>query len=123
MTLHKWRAVLQFFAGSVALALLTFASFRLRLSLATVLRLDLVVVLLSPWANYPESTVVSLIGGGCLAYLFPPPIFSLLVTDPFEVAGLISIAESHGSRLWAVDNPPRGAGFHLTLAANVEASE
>jgi signal transduction histidine kinase len=26
-----------------------------------------------------------------------------------------SIVESHGGRLWAADNPPRGASFHLAL--------
>jgi C4-dicarboxylate-specific signal transduction histidine kinase len=32
-----------------------------------------------------------------------------------------SIAESHGGRLWAADNPPRGATFHLTLPFKTEA--
>ncbi|PYX19741.1 MAG: hypothetical protein DMG82_24605 [Acidobacteria bacterium] len=32
-----------------------------------------------------------------------------------------SIAESHGGRLRAVDNPPRGATFHLTLPFKTEA--
>jgi len=31
-----------------------------------------------------------------------------------------SIVESHGGRLWAADNPPRGASFHLTLPTKVE---
>src|SRR5882762_3336236 len=31
-----------------------------------------------------------------------------------------SIAESHGGRLWASDNAPRGASFHLTLPIKVE---
>ena len=31
-----------------------------------------------------------------------------------------SIIESHGGRLWAVDNPPRGARFYFTLSANVQ---
>jgi len=34
-----------------------------------------------------------------------------------------SIVESHGGRLWATDNPPRGASFHLTLSTNSETHE
>jgi signal transduction histidine kinase len=33
-----------------------------------------------------------------------------------------SIVESHGGRLWAADNPPRGASFYLTLPAKVTLS-
>jgi PAS domain S-box-containing protein len=32
-----------------------------------------------------------------------------------------SILESHGGRLWAADNPPRGASFYFTLPAKLEA--
>jgi len=34
-----------------------------------------------------------------------------------------SIMESHGGRLWATDNPPRGASFHLTLSTKADAQE
>jgi C4-dicarboxylate-specific signal transduction histidine kinase len=34
-----------------------------------------------------------------------------------------SIIESHGGRLWAADNPPRGASFHLTLPTRAEPHE
>ena len=34
-----------------------------------------------------------------------------------------SIVESHGGRLWAGENPPRGASFHLTLPTKVEVQE
>jgi signal transduction histidine kinase len=32
-----------------------------------------------------------------------------------------SIVESHSGRLWAADNSPRGASFHVILPAKVEA--
>jgi PAS domain S-box-containing protein len=34
-----------------------------------------------------------------------------------------SLVESHGGRLWAADNPPRGASFCFTLPAGVEEHE
>jgi C4-dicarboxylate-specific signal transduction histidine kinase len=34
-----------------------------------------------------------------------------------------SIVESHGGRLWAADNPPRGARFHLTLPVKADAHD
>jgi signal transduction histidine kinase len=34
-----------------------------------------------------------------------------------------SIVESHGGRLWATVNPPRGALFHLTLPRKTETHE
>jgi signal transduction histidine kinase len=34
-----------------------------------------------------------------------------------------SIVESRGGRLWATDNSPRGASFHLTLPTKVEVHE
>ena len=34
-----------------------------------------------------------------------------------------SIVESHGGRLWAAENPPRGASFYFTVPTKVEAKE
>jgi signal transduction histidine kinase len=34
-----------------------------------------------------------------------------------------TIVESHGGRLWAAENSPRGASFHLTLPSRVDTHE
>jgi hypothetical protein len=55
-------------------------------------------------------------------YSFAQRIFSLRVTDSFEVAGVIATAESQSGLLWSIHNSP---GCYLLgyPAPNVEASE
>ena len=55
-------------------------------------------------------------------------IFNAFFTTKPHGAGMAlrisrSIVESHGGRLWAADNSPRGASFHLTLPTKIEAHE
>jgi signal transduction histidine kinase len=55
-------------------------------------------------------------------------IFNAFFTTKPQGTGMglrirLSIVESHGGRLWAADNSPRGASFHLTLPTRVEAHE
>jgi NO-binding membrane sensor protein with MHYT domain len=55
-------------------------------------------------------------------------IFNAFVTTKLHGTGMglsisRSIIESHSGRLWAADNSPRGASFHLILPTKVEARE
>ncbi len=55
-------------------------------------------------------------------------IFNAFFTTKLQGTGLglsisRSIIESHGGRLWAADNSPRGASFYFTLPTKVEAPE
>ena len=86
-----WRTVAPSLSGSIALALLTFVCFRLRLDLATTAYLYLiVVVLLSLEGRSLSSAIVSLIAVGCLAYYFAPPIFSVRVSDPRHGVAIVA---------------------------------
>ena len=90
MKYRFWRAVVQCLAGSIALGLVTFVCFRLRLNLATTLCLYLIViVVLSLRGSFISSAFVSLVAVGCLAYYFAPPIFSFRVDDPFDGVAII----------------------------------
>ena len=94
--LHKqgyrfWRAVAQYLSGGIALALLTFVCFRLGLDLATTAVLYLILItLLSLQGSFLLSAILSLIGVGCLAYSFAPPIFSFHVSDPLNAVAIIA---------------------------------
>jgi C4-dicarboxylate-specific signal transduction histidine kinase len=55
-------------------------------------------------------------------------IFDAFFTTKHEGTGMglrisRSIVESHGGLLWATNNPPRGASFHLTLPTTAESHE
>jgi PAS domain-containing protein len=86
-----WHAVAHFLSGCVALALVTFVCFRLRLNLVTAACLCLVIiVLLSLAGSFLLSALLSLIGVGCMAYYFAPPILSFRVCDPLNAATIIA---------------------------------
>jgi two-component system sensor kinase FixL len=79
----------QCLSGTLAVALLTLACYRLHLNFSTVSFLYLiVVVLLSSKGGFFSSAFVSIIALGCLDYFFVPPIFSLRVVDRFNVVAI-----------------------------------
>ena len=87
----SWRPAAQCLLAGIAIALLTFVCFRLRLNLAATAFLYLItVVLLSLQGTFLSSAVVSLIAVGCLAYYFAPPIFSFKVNDPLDGVAIIA---------------------------------
>jgi signal transduction histidine kinase len=73
--------------------------------------------------------VVSVIGTGLgIPRQQADQIFNAFFTTKSHGTGMglrisRSIVESHGGRLWATDNSPRGASFHLTLPSKVEVYE
>ncbi len=86
-----WRAIVRCLAGGIAVALLTFICFRLGANATTVACLFLiVVVLVSLEGSFLSSTVVSLIAVVCLDYYFIPPVFSLTISDPTNIVGLVA---------------------------------
>jgi len=85
------RTALQCTAAAMALALLTFLSFRLQLNLATAACLYLLVsVLLSLQGSALVSIVASIGAAGCLMYFFAVPIGSFRVSDPFDAVAIVT---------------------------------
>ena len=76
--------------GTVAVALVTFACFRLGVNLATATcLLVVVIVLLSLWGNLLSAAAVSIIAVACLDYYFTAPLYSLQISDPFDSIALV----------------------------------
>jgi PAS domain S-box-containing protein len=86
-----WRTVAECLSGSIALVLVTFACFRLRLDLSTATGLYLfIIVLLSLRGSVFSSVAVSLIAAGCLLYYFVPPVFSFRLNTPGDATVVFS---------------------------------
>jgi C4-dicarboxylate-specific signal transduction histidine kinase len=120
MALRRWRAVVQCLGGSIALALQTAVCFRLRINLATTVCLYLIVVVLLPLQGSDT--------GVGLPAQQADQIFNAFFTTKVHGTGMglrisRSIVESHGGRLWAADNSPRGASFCFSLPTKAEARE
>jgi PAS domain S-box-containing protein len=84
---HYVQSVRPYLAGALSFALLTLVGFRLGFDLPTAAFLYLILVtLLSAMAGFLASMLSSLAAGACLSYFFAPPIFSLRIDSPRDVA-------------------------------------
>jgi PAS domain S-box-containing protein len=78
-------------AGSVALALASWACFQLGLSFATTAFVFLIViVLLSLMDSFISSAVFSVVAVGCLDFFFTEPLFSVYVADAQNATALVA---------------------------------
>ena len=80
----------------------------------------------SRWPENEQVLVLVSDTGGGLPQQQADQIFNAFFTTKVHGTGMglpisRSIVESHGGRLWAGDNSPRGASFYLTLPTKVEA--
>jgi len=76
-------------ASSVAIALVTFASYKLHFNNTTVVLLYLLVVVLESLAGGAvASLIVAVVAAACLDFFFLPPLFTFRIADPFNVLTL-----------------------------------
>ena len=86
-----WRSAAQLLLGSIGLALVTLACFRMGLNLATTAFAYLIViVLLSLMGSFFASAVLSIIAVAGLNFFFAPPIFNFRVDYPLDVVLVIA---------------------------------
>jgi two-component system sensor histidine kinase KdpD len=81
-----WRQCQSAATSSVAIALVTFASYKLHLNNATVVLLYLLVVVLEALAGGAvPSLIVTVLAAACLDFFFLPPLFTFRIADPSNV--------------------------------------
>jgi len=92
-TSGSWRTALECLLASIALAVLTFVSFRLRASpaMAAVLFFFL-VVLISLWAGFLSTVFACAVAALCFVYFFTQPLYHLWMSEPVEIAATIAFS-------------------------------
>jgi two-component system sensor histidine kinase KdpD len=84
-----WRECQSVAASSVAIALVTFASYRLHFNNATVALLYLLIVVLESLAGGAvASLIVAAVAAACLDFFFLPPLFTFRIADPLNALAL-----------------------------------
>lgn len=77
--------------GCVAVALLTFACFRIHLDFTSAIPLYLLLVVVHSLAgDFPSSAIISTLAAGCMDFFFTQPLFSLQMANPLNGLALIA---------------------------------
>jgi two-component system, OmpR family, sensor histidine kinase KdpD len=85
-----WRQFGHAAVSGLATVVLTFCCYKLHLNAATAALLCLLIVVLHSLKNgFASSAVVSLLAAACLDFFFFPPLFSLRITDPFNIIAFV----------------------------------
>ncbi len=77
--------------GAVAVALLTFLSYRAHIDFPSVIPLfTLLVVLQSLTGDFKSSAVISVLSAGCMDFFFTEPLFSWRIAHPLNALALVA---------------------------------
>ena len=113
------RAGIRTAPGCLAVCVITYICYHLRLNLSITGFVYLIVVVLqSLVGSFGSSAAVSLVAVLCLDFFFTPPIFSFEVTDPLDILALISFLTT-GLVITRLTTKARNAN-HAAAAAQAE---
>jgi C4-dicarboxylate-specific signal transduction histidine kinase len=88
-----WRTVAECLFATIALAVLTFAAFRLHATTAmAALLFFFFIVLTSLWARFLAAVFACILAVLCFNYFFAPPLFDLRVRDSQDIARVIAFS-------------------------------
>src|SRR5262245_27854958 len=87
------RSIAQVALGSAAIALLTYAGYRLQITDATAALIFLfVIVILSLRSSLTGALIVSIFAVACLDYYFTPPLFRVRISESMDVVALVTFS-------------------------------
>jgi PAS domain S-box-containing protein len=114
----------QFFLGSLALALVTLASFHLHADLATTAFADLVVILgFALIGSFVAGVALCILSVVALAYFFAPPPFSLAIGDPRDAVVIAAFCVTGVMVAWLIGNARQERNVALQAEARLRRSQ
>jgi PAS domain S-box-containing protein len=94
-TSGSWRTAWECILASLALAVLTFVSFRLHAGPAmAALLFFLLVVLISLWAGFLSTAFACAVAALCFVYFFTQPLYHLWMSAPVDIAATIAFSST-----------------------------